>query len=94
MLFLDYVRIIVSYTYLIILITTLIYFQCKVLDGSYDYTEGVAGLETALAILCTQAEEASRAGYQLIVLSDRRAGPDRVPVSTLLALGMSLNCLN
>lgn len=44
-------------------------------------------MERALNLLCSQAEEASRDGYQLIILSDRNAGPDRVPVSSLLVLG-------
>lgn len=44
-------------------------------------------MEKALNTFCSQAEEASRGGYQLIILSDRNAGPDRVPVSTLLVLG-------
>jgi hypothetical protein len=65
------------------------------LDGTFDVADGPQGLEKALNTLCHQAEEASRDGYQLIVISDRNAGTERVPVSSLLALGtnyMLLSC--
>lgn len=62
-------------------------FQSFVIDATFDYTDGPEGMEKALNFFCSQAEEASRGGYQLIILSDRNAGPDRVPVSSLLVLG-------
>ena len=37
--------------------------------------------------VCKEATEAVNDDYQFIVLSDRSAGPDRVPLSALLALG-------
>ncbi|KAL4710409.1 hypothetical protein ACJJTC_008811 [Scirpophaga incertulas] len=61
--------------------------KTKVLDCSYDYKEGPGGLEKALTRLAHEAHEAAVGGYQLIVVSDRGAGPQRVPVSALLALG-------
>jgi glutamate synthase (NADPH/NADH) large chain len=39
----------------------------------------------ALDKLCRRAEEAVRAGENIIVLSDRATGPDRVPIPSLLA---------
>ena len=37
--------------------------------------------------IAAEAEEAVDAGYQLICLSDRAAGPLRIPVNSLLATG-------
>ncbi|PSN37438.1 Glutamate synthase 1 [NADH] [Blattella germanica] len=48
---------------------------------------GPKGLSKTLARTCEEACRAAQEGYQLIVLSDRRAGASRIPVSTLLALG-------
>lgn len=45
------------------------------------------GLITALNKICREAAEAAKNGSQLIVLSDKRAGKELVPISSLLALG-------
>src|SRR5260370_34032171 len=42
-------------------------------------------MKEALAKLCERAESAVRGGYNIIVLSDRQAGPDRIPIPALLA---------
>src|SRR3989304_4199310 len=39
----------------------------------------------ALDGLCRRAEQAVRAGENIIILSDRAAGPDRIPIPSLLA---------
>ncbi len=57
------------------------------IDITYDKAEGTAGLDKCLENICFQATEAINDGYSLIVLSDRNIGEDRVPVSTLLAVG-------
>jgi glutamate synthase (NADPH/NADH) large chain len=44
-------------------------------------------LEAAVERLRADARRAVDAGHQLLVLSDRRAGPDRIPVPSLLAVG-------
>jgi glutamate synthase (NADPH/NADH) large chain len=44
-----------------------------------------AGLKPALADLCTQAEKAVGEGINIIILSDRAAGPDRIAIPSLLA---------
>ncbi len=44
-------------------------------------------LETTLDALCDAAADAVRSGAGVLVLSDRRVGPGRVPVPALLALG-------
>ena len=57
-----------------------------VIDTTYLATEGTAGLSTHLQKMCEEAEVASKTN-QIIVLSDRNAGKDRVPISSLLVLG-------
>jgi glutamate synthase (NADPH/NADH) large chain len=42
-------------------------------------------METAIDELCDQAEAAVRDGVNIIILSDRRAGADRIPIPSLLA---------
>src|SRR5947207_7750339 len=42
-------------------------------------------MKPALAALCERAEAAVKGGYNIIVLSDRHAGPDRIPIPALLA---------
>ncbi|CAH2075571.1 unnamed protein product, partial [Iphiclides podalirius] len=61
--------------------------QTQVIDCTYAHTEGPAGLAPALGRVAGEACAAAERGAQLLVLSDRAAGPTRVPVSSLLALG-------
>ncbi|XP_069156175.1 uncharacterized protein [Procambarus clarkii] len=58
-----------------------------VVDITYPVSEGVQGLIPALDRVAAESCRAAKEGYQLIVLSDKKAGPSRLPVSTLLALG-------
>jgi len=60
-------------------------FDTKTLDITYDAQKGAAGLEGALTRLCNRAEEAVSGRYNIVVLSDRRVGPDRAPIPALLA---------
>ena len=57
------------------------------IDITYPKAEGAAGLEKCLSQICAAAHQAIDDGYSLVVLSDRNIGPDRVPVSALLATG-------
>ncbi|CAG9813889.1 unnamed protein product [Phaedon cochleariae] len=57
-----------------------------VIDISFPASEGVTGFLKKLQDICEEADAASKK-HQLIVLSDRLAGKDRVPISSLLALG-------
>jgi glutamate synthase (NADPH/NADH) large chain len=57
------------------------------IDITYDKSAGAAGLDKCLENICFQATEAINDGYSLIVLSDRNISEDRVPVSSLLAVG-------
>ena len=60
-------------------------FDTKTLDFTYAADEGAAGMTDALRRLCDRAETAVRGGYNIIILSDRQAGPDRIPIPALLA---------
>ncbi len=59
----------------------------KVIDITFDRSEGKEGLIRTLDRIAIEAEEAADAGIQLVILSDRKVSKDRVPVSTLLATG-------
>ncbi len=61
--------------------------RSKVIDITYPKAEGVMAVEPALKRICEEATTAIEEGHQLIVLSDRSMGPDRVPISSLLATG-------
>ena len=60
-------------------------FDTKTLDVTYDSARGAEGMKPALDRLCDRAEEAVAAGYNIIILSDRQVGPDRIPIPALLA---------
>ncbi len=59
----------------------------QVIDTTFDVAEGETGLVLALGRMAREASEAIHQGYSFIVLSDKAAGPQRVPVSPLLATG-------
>jgi glutamate synthase (NADPH/NADH) large chain len=60
-------------------------FDTKTLDITYPSGQGAAGMEGALERLCDRAEAAVHGGYNIIILSDRLVGPDRIPIPALLA---------
>ena len=49
--------------------------------------ESRANLRRALDLLGDRAAEAIREGANILILSDREAGPDRIPIPSLLATG-------
>lgn len=61
--------------------------KSRVIDITFDRSEGKAGLQKTLARISAEAETAADKGIELVVLSDRSIGQDRVPVSALLAVG-------
>ncbi|KAF2365727.1 Glutamate synthase NADH/NADPH small subunit 1, partial [Trinorchestia longiramus] len=61
--------------------------RTQVIDITFAASEGPSGLKPAIDRVCEEACAAARGGYQLLVLSDRAMGPDRVAVSSLMALG-------
>jgi glutamate synthase (NADPH/NADH) large chain len=60
-------------------------FDTKTLDVTYPVERGAAGMDEALQRLCERAEAAVRGSYNIIILSDRMVGPDRIPIPALLA---------
>ena len=56
----------------------------RYLDLQFDAGETLAA---AIDRLCAEAEDAARAGMELLVLSDRRPRPEATPVHALLATG-------
>ncbi len=61
--------------------------KTKTIDITFPRTQGDPGLRWCLERICQEATQAIDSGFSLIVLSDRSTGPDRVPVSALLAVG-------
>jgi glutamate synthase (NADPH/NADH) large chain len=61
------------------------HFKSLTLDATWPAGDGAAGMETALAGLCRESDRAVRDGINIIILSDRRAGADRIPIPSLLA---------
>jgi glutamate synthase (NADPH/NADH) large chain/glutamate synthase (ferredoxin) len=61
-------------------------FRARTIDFTWPVSEGVPGLEAALERICAEADDALGAGVNVLVLSDRQAGPDQVPMPSLLAV--------
>ncbi|KAF8774298.1 Glutamate synthase [NADH] like protein [Argiope bruennichi] len=61
--------------------------KTKVIDIVYPVHEAADGLLPALKKIREEACSAAENGYSLVILSDRKAGRDYIPVSGLLALG-------
>jgi glutamate synthase (NADPH) large chain len=61
------------------------HFRSLTLDATWPAEAGIAGMEIAIGELCGKAETAVREGVNIIILSDRRAGADRIPIPSLLA---------
>lgn len=61
--------------------------KTHVIDITFDYRDGVDGYIDTFRRICSDAQSSAESGHQLIVLSDRAGGPERCPVSSLLALG-------
>src|SRR5207249_9034974 len=61
------------------------HFKSRTLDTTFHAGFGAAGLEQVLDELCARAEAAVREGVNIIILSARTAGSDRIPIPSLLA---------
>ena len=61
------------------------HFKSETLDTTWPAERGAEGLKPALDTLCAQAEKAVRDGINIIILSDRLAGTDRIPMPSLLS---------
>jgi glutamate synthase (NADPH/NADH) len=61
--------------------------RTKTIDITFDFRDGIDGYIDTFQRIRLEAEAAARKGYTLIVLSDRKGGLRRCPISSLLALG-------
>jgi glutamate synthase (NADPH/NADH) large chain len=62
------------------------HFSTITIDITYPAERGAAGMSAALDVICAEAEEAVRSKeHNIVVLSDRATGPDRIPIPSLLA---------
>jgi len=61
--------------------------RSEVIDITFDRARGKAGLRETLDRIAAEAEAAADNGVQILVLTDRAIGPQRVPVSSLMAIG-------
>ena len=60
-------------------------FDTRTIDITYPAEQGAAGMEGTVERLCDRAEAAVHGGYNIIILTDRMVGPDRIAVPALLA---------
>ncbi len=61
-------------------------FSSITIDITYPADKGPSGMASALDCACAEAEEAVRSKeYNIIILSDRGVGRDRIPIPSLLA---------
>ncbi|HEV7132797.1 MAG TPA: glutamate synthase large subunit [Gaiellaceae bacterium] len=60
-------------------------FMSWTIDTTWPLAEGVDGLERGLERLCEEADAALAAGANILILSDRKAGAEHVPMPSLLA---------
>ncbi|WOP16109.1 glutamate synthase-related protein [Ottowia sp. SB7-C50] len=61
-------------------------FSSAVLDITYPLAWGPEGVEARLASLCAQAVDAIKGGANILIISDKGVGRDRLAIPALLAL--------
>jgi glutamate synthase (NADPH/NADH) large chain len=61
------------------------HFKSVTLHAVWPAEHGAAGMRPAIAELCREAEEAVRDGVNIIIISDRAASAERIPIPSLLA---------
>jgi glutamate synthase (NADPH/NADH) large chain len=61
------------------------HFKSCTLDTTWPAEAGSAGMAAAIDALCREADAAVKDGINIIILSDRRAGADRIHIPSLLA---------
>ncbi len=61
--------------------------KTRTIDISFGRAAPPGGMVEALDRICAEAESAIDEGYSIVILSDRNVGPERIPVSSLLACG-------
>ncbi|MEM6856980.1 MAG: glutamate synthase large subunit [Pseudomonadota bacterium] len=60
-------------------------FRCANVDITWDAAAGVEGLELAIKEMCWAATEAVLQDHNILVLTDRKQGPERIPMPAALA---------
>ncbi|MGO9474515.1 MAG: glutamate synthase large subunit, partial [Rhodomicrobium sp.] len=60
-------------------------FKTITLDVTYSADLGAAGMKRSLDWLCSRAETAVLQGWNIIIISDREMGPERIAIPSLLA---------
>jgi glutamate synthase (NADPH/NADH) large chain len=61
-------------------------FRALTLDITWPAAEGAAGMEKAVEDLCAEVSRVVNDGVDILVLSDRNVGPERIPLPALLAV--------
>ncbi len=61
-------------------------FRAHTIDFTWPVAEGPAGIDAAIARICREADAALADGANILILSDRDVGPDRVAMPSLLAV--------
>ena len=61
--------------------------KSRTIDATYDAESGASGLDAALDRICDEASKAVDDGLEIVILSDRDAGEDKMPIPSLLATG-------
>jgi glutamate synthase domain-containing protein 2/glutamate synthase domain-containing protein 1/glutamate synthase domain-containing protein 3 len=62
-------------------------FKSWTIDTTWPVEEAADGMAAALQRICDEADVALAAGANILILSDRSAGPGRVPIPSLLVTG-------
>ena len=62
-------------------------FRARTLDITWPVEDGPDGMAAALDRICAEADAALAEGVNVLILSDRATGPERVPMPSLLAVG-------
>ncbi len=60
-------------------------FRSFELDITYPVSWGPEGIEACIAALCSQAADAVRSGYNILIITDRNVDADHVAIPALLA---------
>ncbi|MGE0416635.1 MAG: glutamate synthase central domain-containing protein, partial [Acetobacteraceae bacterium] len=60
-------------------------FRTRTIDTTWPASEGAAGMERAVERICREATEAVLENHNILILSDRNVGADRIPIPSLLA---------
>ncbi|MDQ1422146.1 MAG: glutamate synthase large chain, partial [Acidimicrobiaceae bacterium] len=61
-------------------------FQAHTIDITWRRSEGPEGMAAAVKRICAEAHDEIASGDNILILSDRAAGPDRVAIPSLLAV--------